>query len=111
MNEKYNAVNEDTFQEEVLNSDIPVLVDFWAAWCGPCRMVSPIIDQLAAEYKDKIKVVKVNVDENPRLASEYDIMSIPSIFLFKDGRKVDEIIGVRSKQLFEEMINKHLKMA
>ncbi|NLM44319.1 MAG: thioredoxin [Clostridiales bacterium] len=111
MNEKYNAVNEDTFQEEVLNSDIPVLVDFWAAWCGPCRMVSPIIDQLAAEYKDKIKVVKVNVDENPRLASEYDIMSIPSIFLFKDGRKVDGIIGVRSKQLFEEMINKHLKMA
>jgi len=111
MNGKYITVNEDTFQQEVLNSDIPVLVDFWAAWCGPCRMVSPIIDQLANEYEGKIKVVKVNVDENPKLAAEYDIMSIPSIFLFKNGKKVDGIIGVRSKQLFEEMINRHLEMA
>jgi len=108
MSDRVKAVDESMFNEEVLNSDKPVLVDFWAAWCGPCRMVSPVIDQLADEYFDKIKVVKVNVDENPNLASHYDIMSIPSVFLFKDGKKVDGLIGVRPKQLYESMINKHI---
>ncbi|WP_372995739.1 thioredoxin [Lutispora sp.] len=108
MSDKVKAVNESMFNSEVLNSDKPVLVDFWAAWCGPCRMVSPVIDQLANEYSEKIKVVKVNVDENPNLASQYDIMSIPSVFLFKNGKKVDGLIGVRPKQMFESMINKHI---
>ncbi|SHJ23678.1 thioredoxin [Lutispora thermophila] len=108
MNKKVNIVNESTFEQEVLNSDKPVLVDFWAAWCGPCRMVSPIIDELAEEYDGKLKVVKVNVDENPKLASEFEIMSIPSVFLFKNGKKVDGLIGVRPKQMFESMINNHI---
>lgn len=108
MSDKVNSVNESTFEQEVINSDKPVLVDFWAAWCGPCRMVSPIIDQLADEYDGKIKVAKVNVDENPRLASEFDIMSIPSVFLFKNGKKVDGLVGVRPKQMFESMINKNI---
>ncbi|MEA4963499.1 Thioredoxin 1 [bioreactor metagenome] len=108
MSDKVYAVNESTFSQEVLSSDKPVLVDFWAAWCGPCRMVSPIIDQLAGEYAEKVKVVKVNVDENTELASQYDIMSIPSVFLFKDGKKVDGLIGARPKQMFESMINKHV---
>lgn len=107
MNDRINTVNESNFNQEVLNSEKPVLVDFWAAWCGPCRMVSPIIDQLADEYTEKVKVVKVNVDENPQLASQYDIMSIPSVFLFKDGKKVDGLIGARPKQMFESMIKKH----
>ena len=108
MSDKVYAVNESTFSQEVLSSDKPVLVDFWAAWCGPCRMVSPIIDQLAGEYAEKVKVVKVNVDENTELASQYDIMSIPSVFLFKDGKKVDGLIGARPKQMFESLINNHV---
>lgn len=107
MSDRVNSVNESTFNKEVLNSEKPVLVDFWAAWCGPCRMVSPIIDQIADEYTGKIKVVKINVDENPQLASQYDIMSIPSVFLFKGGKKVDGLIGVRPKQMFESMIRNH----
>ncbi len=108
MNNNVIAVDKTSFQKEVLNSDKPVLVDFWAAWCGPCRMVSPIIAQIANEYKDKLKVVKVNVDENNELASQYDIMSIPTVFLFKDGKKIDSMIGARPKQMYETMIYKNI---
>jgi thioredoxin 1 len=102
------AVTSSNFENEVIKSDIPVLVDFWAAWCGPCRMVAPVIDQLAAQYAGKVKVVKLNVDENPEISGRYQILSIPTVYLFKGGSKVDELVGARPKQSFEEMIKKYI---
>ena len=108
MSKNVQIVNQHNFESEVLKSDKPVLVDFWAAWCGPCRMVSPVIDQLADEYEGKLKIAKVNVDENPELAGKYDIMSIPSVFIFNNGSKVDGVIGARPKQVFDEMLKKYV---
>lgn len=108
MGKNIQDVNQQNFDNEVLKSEKPVLVDFWAAWCGPCRMVAPVIDQLAEEYEGKLKVAKVNVDENPELAGRYDILSIPSVFLFNNGKKVDGIIGARPKQAFDEMLKKYV---
>jgi len=108
VSKNIQIVNQQNFDSEVLKSDKPVLVDFWAAWCGPCRMVSPVIDQLADEYEGKLKIAKVNVDENPELAGKYDILSIPSVFLFNNGSKVDGVIGARPKQIFEDMLKKHV---
>ena len=102
------AVTTNNFENEVLKSNSPVLVDFWAAWCGPCRMVAPVIDQLAEQYTGKVKVVKLNVDENPEIAEKYQILSIPTVYLFKNGSKAEELVGARPKQSFEEMINKHV---
>lgn len=107
-NDKIINLNSNNFNEEVLKSDIPVLVDFWAAWCGPCRMVAPILDQLADEYDGKIKIAKVNVDEQTELASHYGIMSIPTLLLFKDGEVVSQIIGARSKGELKTLIDKVL---
>ncbi|MGE5677425.1 MAG: thioredoxin [Pseudomonadota bacterium] len=108
MSRNIKVVNQNNFENEVLKSGKPVLVDFWAAWCGPCRMVAPVIDQLADEYEGKIEVAKVNVDENPELAGKYDIMSIPSVFLFNNGSKVDGLIGARPKQAFDEMLGRYV---
>ncbi|AEF17486.1 MULTISPECIES: thioredoxin [Thermoanaerobacterium] len=101
-------ITKDNFQEEVVNSNIPVLVDFWAEWCGPCRMVSPIIEELAEDYEGKVKVGKINVDEENELAMQFRIMSIPTIGLFKGGKMVDKIIGARPKSDFEDFINRNL---
>lgn len=101
------AINltDENFDQEIKNSTTPVLVDFWAAWCGPCRMMAPTIDEIADEYQGKLKVAKINVDENPDKTAEYKIMSIPNMKIFKKGKVVDEIIGVVPK---EELI-KHIE--
>lgn len=96
------------FDGEVTKSSAPVLVDFWATWCGPCRMVSPIIGELASEYEGKIKVGKVNVDEEGALAAQFGIVSIPTIILFVNGKPVDKLIGAHSIDDFEDMIEKYL---
>ena len=96
-------VNKNNFQEEVLNSDKPVLVDFWAPWCGPCRMVVPIIDEIAEENPD-IKVGKVNVDEETELASQFGVMSIPALFVLKDGKVVNQSVGAKPKPQILEML-------
>ncbi len=96
-------INKDNFNEEVLNSDKPVLVDFWATWCGPCRMVAPILDEIAEERPD-IKVCKINVDEQPELASTYQIMSIPTLMVVKDGKIVNQSAGARPKAQILSML-------
>jgi thioredoxin 1 len=99
-----NNFNEENFENEVLNSDRTTIVDFYADWCGPCKMMSPIIDEIAEENADTIKVGKVNVDENQELAMKYNIMSIPTILIFKNGNISKSFIGVTSKQEIEEII-------
>ena len=103
MSEAIN-VGEQTFDKVVLQSDIPVLVDFWAAWCGPCRMVAPVLDQIAAEHEGKIRIVKVNVDEEPALAAQYRITSIPAMKVFKNGEEVRELIGAMPKPMIEQQL-------
>ena len=90
-------VNDSNFDQMVLQAKTPVLVDFWAAWCGPCRMVAPLVEELAGEYEGKVTMVKLNVDENPQIASQYGIMSIPTLLIFKDGAPVSNIVGFRPK--------------
>ncbi|HBI24867.1 MAG: thioredoxin [Nitrospirae bacterium RIFCSPLOW2_12_42_9] len=102
------AVTKDSWDAEVLQANGVVLVDFWAAWCGPCRMVSPIVDDLSKEYEGRVKVLKLNTDENPDVAGRYQIMGIPTIMFFKDGKVVDKLVGALSKPQYKEKIEKLL---
>ena len=99
----------DVFDETVRKAATPVLVDFWAPWCGPCRALAPILDQLATDFKDRIKIVKVNTDENPQLTQEFNISSIPTMMLFAQGEVKDVIMGVRSKESIRTVLEKHLQ--
>ena len=101
-------VTDATFKVEVLDSEVPVLVDFWAPWCGPCRMVAPVVDEIAVQYGDQLKVVKVNTDENPNIASQYGIRSIPTLMIFKDGQKVDMVVGAVPKTTLSNTLEKYL---
>ena len=101
-------VTDANFEDEVIGSDLPVLVDFWEVWCGPCRMVSPFVEQIAEEYKDRLKVVKLNVDENQGIPAKYGIMSIPTLLLFKGGEPRETIVGALPKDKIVAAISKHL---
>lgn len=103
------AVSDASFGTDVLQADKPVIVDFWAEWCGPCRMLSPILDDLAAQYADKVEVVKLNVDENPATAAKYGITSIPAVYVFKDGEVAATSIGAKPKQVLEQEFSAFLK--
>lgn len=98
-------VTDKNFAEDVLKSEIPVLIDFWAPWCGPCQMVSPVVEKLSDDYVDKLEFYKINVDEAPITAQNYGIMSIPTLMLFKNGQKVDQIIGAVPESSIKTMIN------
>ena len=101
-------VSETTFDAEVLKSSQPALVDFWAPWCGPCRAIAPVLDELAEEYKGKVRVAKINVDENRKLAGDHGVMSIPTMILFKDGKVVDKIVGLVPKDRLKALLDKVL---
>ena len=101
-------VTDDTFKQEVLESDVPVLVDFWAPWCGPCRMVAPVVDEIADQYVGQVKVVKVNTDDNPGVASQYGIRSIPTLMIFKGGQRVDMVVGAVPKTTLATTLEKYI---
>jgi thioredoxin 1 len=102
MNVKH--VTKNDFDTEISGSNLPVLVDFWAPWCGPCRMLSPVLDELAGEMNGKVKILKVNVDEEPELASKFGVMSIPTVIAFKQGKATNKVVGFRSKEEFKNML-------
>ncbi len=109
MSEHVLQFTDSNFSQEVLQSDKPVLVDFWAAWCMPCRFVAPVVESIAAEYVGKVKVGKLDVDSNPIIASSYGINSIPTIALFKGGKVVDGVIGAVPKDRLKQLLDKHLQ--
>lgn len=108
MSEDIVNVTDDTFEEEVLKTELPVLVDFWAVWCGPCQIIAPTVAYLAQNYKDKLKVTKMNVDESMNIPAKYGIMSIPALLLFKGGEVVETIIGALPQDKIVDAIEKHL---
>lgn len=101
-------IKDENFSESIQKESTPVVVDFWASWCGPCKMLSPIMDEISGELGEKAKFFKVNVDENPNIASEFKISSIPTVIVFKDGNVVDKFVGFKPKQAVKEVVEKHI---
>ncbi len=108
MSEDFMDVSDHTFEKEVIQSELPVLVDFWAIWCAPCNMVIPTIEHLAQTYKDRLRIVKLNVDENMKTASKFGVMSIPTLLLFKRGELKETIVGAQPQEKIVEIVSKHL---
>lgn len=108
MSEDFLDVSDSTFEQEVIQSELPVLVDFWAIWCAPCKMVIPTIEHLAQTYKDQLRIVKLNVDENMKTSSKYGVMSIPTLLLFKGGELKETIVGAQPQERIVEIVSKHL---
>ncbi len=103
-NAKYVTLTDANFKSEVLESDLPVLIDFWATWCGPCRMIAPVIEQLAEEYEGRAKITKLDVDRNPETAMQFGVRSIPTLLFVKDGQVVDQVIGAVSKKILSDKL-------
>lgn len=108
MSEHVTDATDTNFEQDVLGSDKPVLVDFWAAWCAPCRMLAPTVDAVAEKYAGSASVVKLNVDENPGVSQRYGIKGIPTLILFKDGKEAERVVGATSKEAISKMIDKHI---
>jgi len=108
MSENIREVNDDSFEKDVLQSERPVLVDFWAAWCAPCRMMNPTVEAVAGEYEGSAMVVKLNVDDNPSTSQRYGIKGIPTMILFKGGKEEERIVGATSKEALSRLIGKHV---
>ena len=108
MGDDIVSVSDDTFEEEVLQDELPVLVDFWAVWCAPCQMIVPTLEFLKQNYKDRLKVVKLNVDENMKISAQYGITSIPSLLLFKEGELKETVVGAQPQDKIVDVISKHL---
>jgi thioredoxin 1 len=108
MSGKVSEVGDQNFESEVLKSPVPVLVDFWAAWCAPCRMLAPVVEEIAEKYEGKAKIVKLNVDENIATSGKYNIKGIPTLLLFKDGNIMEQIVGNTTKGTISKMIDNHL---
>jgi len=108
LSEDFLGVSDGTFEREVIQSELPVLVDFWAAWCAPCKMVIPSMKHLAQAYKDQLRIVKLNVDENMKTSSKYGVMSIPTLLLFKGGKLKETILGAQPKEKIVEIVSKHI---
>ena len=107
MTEKVREVSDNSFERDVLQSEKPVLVDFWAEWCGPCRMLTPTVEAIAEQYSDRAAVLKLNVDDNPATAATYGIRGIPTLILFREGREVERVVGATSKESISRIIEKH----
>ncbi len=101
-------VNDQNFETEILKSEIPALIDFWAPWCGPCKMIAPVVEELAKQYEGKVKFAKLNVDEAPETATRYGVRGIPTLIVFKGGQDADRIVGAAPKARLEQLVNKHL---
>jgi thioredoxin 1 len=111
MSENVKDTNDETFEADVLKSDRPVLVDFWAAWCAPCRMLAPTVEAVADKYATSARVVKLNVDDNPSVSQRYGIKGIPTLILFKNGREEERVVGATSEGAISRMIEKHISTA
>lgn len=106
-NENIVTITKENFEKEVINSEVPVLMDFWAQWCGPCRAVGPIMEELAEDFQGKVKIAKLNVDEQGEIAEKFRIMSIPTILLFKEGQVAGKLIGARPKEEFADLLTRN----